>query len=341
MPPKRKAASKLSKLIEDEVEDDELTDPQVDAPEDPDTVPPPTKRPRGGQNAAPTATTVSATTTAKRTTRKRRSPVAKPKKQPPKRTAKPTRGAAEQETEEHEELDGEGLEEYGEAVEDQTVSEDELDSPKTVAKPSKGQTRSRRRGQEETETASHLLMDGEFEYTPAGSRKGRRPPKTRGGGRKTGRQPQPPPEPEEDDVSVAEVNETAAEIEETVLDQVQSSPLKGASEKSPYRRTTTQGNRRKSVRIEEPGESEATLRRKLGDTTKKLENAEARYRNLREVGIVEANSNMDKLRKQCEVTTAGNYYNYMSFMLEYQTNSFACSIQGARRIPQKGAGNAG
>lgn len=47
------------------------------------------------------------------------------------------------------------------------------------------------------------------------------------------------------------------------------------------------------------------LRRKLGDLTKKFENVDLKYQNLREVGVVEANTNMEKLRKQCEATTAG------------------------------------
>lgn len=320
MPPKRKAASKLSKLIEDDVDVDELIDPQLDAPEDRDTAAPPAKRARRGRKADATVTSVPVTTTARRTARQKRSPVAKPKKQPTKRPAKATRVTAEEEAEGHEGSEAEYPEENNGVGENQTASEDELDSPKTVTKPSKAQTRSGGLARKETETAGHVLTDGEFEYTP-GSKKGRQQPKARGGGRKAGRQPQPPPEPEEDGASVPEVDETAAEIEETVLDQVQSSPLKGATTKSPYRRFTTQGNRRKSVRIEEPGETEATLRRKLGDTTKKLENAEARYRSLREVGIVEANANMDKLRRQCEVTTAGIYD--MSFTLKYSTNLFA------------------
>lgn len=44
MSPKCKAVSKISKLIEDEVEDDELIDPQTDAPEYLHRAPPPAKR---------------------------------------------------------------------------------------------------------------------------------------------------------------------------------------------------------------------------------------------------------------------------------------------------------
>lgn len=40
--------------------------------------------------------------------------------------------------------------------------------------------------------------------------------------------------------------------------------------------------------------------------TRKFENVDLKYRNLKEVGIVEANANMEKVRKQCEATTAAS-----------------------------------
>lgn len=49
-----------------------------------------------------------------------------------------------------------------------------------------------------------------------------------------------------------------------------------------------------------------SLRRKLGDVTRKFENIDLKYRNLKDVGILEANANMEKLRKQCEATTAAS-----------------------------------
>ncbi|OOF90072.1 hypothetical protein ASPCADRAFT_60192 [Aspergillus carbonarius ITEM 5010] len=52
---------------------------------------------------------------------------------------------------------------------------------------------------------------------------------------------------------------------------------------------------------------EPELRRRIGELTKKCDTLENRYRNLKEIGIVEANANMDKLRKQCEsMTNASN-----------------------------------
>jgi hypothetical protein len=48
--------------------------------------------------------------------------------------------------------------------------------------------------------------------------------------------------------------------------------------------------------------SDPMLRRKVGDLTKKLESLDLKYRTLREVGIVEAEANFDKYRKQTEKT---------------------------------------
>jgi hypothetical protein len=51
--------------------------------------------------------------------------------------------------------------------------------------------------------------------------------------------------------------------------------------------------------------SDVSLRRRLGDLTKKYENLEMRHRDLREVGVKEAERNFDRLRKQSEKQTAG------------------------------------
>ena len=56
----------------------------------------------------------------------------------------------------------------------------------------------------------------------------------------------------------------------------------------------------------ERGCGDPNLRRKLGDLTRKLEDIELKYRSLKEVGILEASANMEKLRKQCEATTSAS-----------------------------------
>lgn len=50
---------------------------------------------------------------------------------------------------------------------------------------------------------------------------------------------------------------------------------------------------------------ETTLRRRLGELTKRYESLENRHKDLREVGIKEAERNYDRLKKQSEENTAG------------------------------------
>ena len=61
--------------------------------------------------------------------------------------------------------------------------------------------------------------------------------------------------------------------------------------------------RRRAGSASDTERGDPNLRRKLGDVTRKFENVDLKYRNLREVGLNEANANMEKLRKQCEGTT--------------------------------------
>lgn len=49
--------------------------------------------------------------------------------------------------------------------------------------------------------------------------------------------------------------------------------------------------------------SDPVVRRKLGDMTKKFENLDLKYRNLRDLGIKEAENNFERLSKQCEEKT--------------------------------------
>ncbi|KAI9677725.1 MAG: hypothetical protein M1829_002497 [Trizodia sp. TS-e1964] len=67
-------------------------------------------------------------------------------------------------------------------------------------------------------------------------------------------------------------------------------PLKAAATISDSERTT----------------GDAASRRKLGDMTKKLETLEVRFRNLREVGIQEAEANFQSLKKQIEDQTSAS-----------------------------------
>lgn len=216
------------------------------------------------------------------------------------------------------------------------LSEDELDSPETAAvrPPPKRALKSQRtpapqRGRKKA-AEKQVVKDGEFEYTPTASREEKSVTQSRSRAQKvaTPVEPTPSPEPEqqsddgheheiEDEDEDYGVQDGPAEVEETVPSEhsdsdsplLLSSPLKSliheltdkAHAKTPTQRRTTIG------RPDNAGSAanEAALRRKLGETTKKLESMEAKYRNLREVGIVQASANVEKIRKECENLAAG------------------------------------
>lgn len=63
---------------------------------------------------------------------------------------------------------------------------------------------------------------------------------------------------------------------------------------------------------------EPTLRRRIGDLTRKHEALEARYRDLREIGVQEAERNFDRLKKQSEERANSNatfYSRYLGIIL--------------------------
>jgi hypothetical protein len=61
--------------------------------------------------------------------------------------------------------------------------------------------------------------------------------------------------------------------------------------------------RRRAGSASDTERGDPNLRRKLGDITRKYENIELKYRNLKEAGVSEACANVEKIRKQCDATT--------------------------------------
>lgn len=61
--------------------------------------------------------------------------------------------------------------------------------------------------------------------------------------------------------------------------------------------------RRRAGSASDTERGDPNLRRKLGDVTRRFENIDLKYRNLKEIGVNEANMNVEKMRKQCEATT--------------------------------------
>ncbi|EWZ00849.1 hypothetical protein FOYG_00600 [Fusarium oxysporum NRRL 32931] len=73
------------------------------------------------------------------------------------------------------------------------------------------------------------------------------------------------------------------------------------------------------------GTSDVALRRRLGELTKKYEALEMRHRDLREVGVREAERNFDRLKKQAEERTAGTSHCMNSSALRIVLTSTAAT----------------
>ncbi|KAJ5681694.1 Monopolin complex subunit Csm1/Pcs1 [Penicillium maclennaniae] len=134
--------------------------------------------------------------------------------------------------------------------------------------------------------------DGEFEYTPT----------------RAAQVQQVQGEPE---VLDSQMQEAEPEVDESILLDPPSRYASSSLVKHARARMTTvrthnvSPNKRQSSFGVEQG-VDPDLRRRIGDLTKKHDGLESKYRNLREIGIVEANANMEKLRRQCESITAAS-----------------------------------
>lgn len=75
--------------------------------------------------------------------------------------------------------------------------------------------------------------------------------------------------------------------------------------RSPVRSRQPSMTRRRPGSASDTERSDPAIRRKLGDVTKRFDNLDLKYRNLREIGIKEAERNFDRLSKQSEEKTRG------------------------------------
>jgi hypothetical protein len=202
------------------------------------------------------------------------------------------------------------------------VSADELDSSKGIPLPKKKGPR----GRKVANNAKQVTADGEFEYTPTSSRNLRseeivadNPKRLPGRQRKSD---------VEDTTVVPDSQKSTPQVDESILPMEEAansratsiSPLKprvnGQTVQRPWQEP---GRKRGTVSFADNDKtsSDPDLRRKLGDMTRKYESLEAKYHNLREVGIVEANANFEKLRKQCEAATAGRIIHLISWSIMF------------------------
>ena len=103
--------------------------------------------------------------------------------------------------------------------------------------------------------------------------------------------------------STAHILPPEPDAEMTIEEEERDSPAKAkAIPRNISRTKQDQPFRRRAGSASDTERGDPNLRRKLGDVTRKFENVDLKYRNLKEVGINEANANMEKLRKQCDAT---------------------------------------
>lgn len=91
--------------------------------------------------------------------------------------------------------------------------------------------------------------------------------------------------------------------------------------------------RRRAGSASDTERGDPNLRRKLGDMTRKFENVDLKYRNLKEAGVHEANANMEKLRKQCDATVQAS--NELIASLKKELTTQAPQAQEARKLKKQ------
>lgn len=158
--------------------------------------------------------------------------------------------------------------------------------------------------------------DGEFEYTPTAAKQSKLASKKPAAGKR-----QASAEPKHFEKVIPETQPPRMESESSALQEADEEEIP----QSVYRQSNlTRANSKQiqpqvvrrragSASDTERAGTDPALRRKLGEMTKKLESLDLKYRNLREVGIKEAEANFEKLKMQSEERTKGTARHPISF----------------------------
>jgi hypothetical protein len=107
----------------------------------------------------------------------------------------------------------------------------------------------------------------------------------------------------ESQIPAMEIDDTANE--EVVQETVSRTAHNGRHPRSNSRSRQLSAQRRRIGSVSDTERIDPALRRKLGDITKKYENLNVKYQDLREIGLKEAERNFERLKKQSEEKTAG------------------------------------
>ncbi|KAF7122433.1 hypothetical protein CNMCM5793_000458 [Aspergillus hiratsukae] len=279
----------------------------------------PTKRPRGRPRSKSVETKPPAAT---KTVAQAQAPDSPPKKASKRGRPKGSRNSAQGATQEARKSKG-GYEEIKNEVgvqepESVAASNDELDDAPVATKGNpmaKSAKPAAKRGRRKASAGKQVQTDGEFEYTPRTTRQAQHAAKPQEQLEQPKRQSRHIHWTEPSSVGAETEQDEMEVIEESILHEEPVVPLSASASPLKGRRSSQRGppssplKKTLGVSTDDDKMGEPELRRRIGDLTKKYDTLENRYRNLREIGIVEANANMDKLRQHCEaVTTASNNF---------------------------------
>lgn len=315
MPAKAKPVAPLSGFVESDM-DDELDTATPEARPTPDSnqenKPAPAKKGRGRTKAAG----AKFTKTKAPARRVSGGAVAKKKGAPRKKAAAKREPLKEQTNIQHgsdtEEVDGFDAkqDEIADPIED--VSMDEAVVKRQPAAKRKPAVRGRKKAapakqepEKELEQQSKATeKDGEFEYTPTVSRQSKLVAKPAAAAQKApvGR-PKAAKEIPETQAEPMEMEPSSLPVDEDAIPQSVYRQPSNFQTAPKIRQPSVLRRRAGSASDTERTSNDPTLRRKLGDLTKKFDNLELKYNNLREVGIEEAKTNFSNLKAQSEAKT--------------------------------------
>lgn len=317
--PKTKAIASLSGLIGSDMEESGQHS-DVDMMPTPDSNQEnaaPAKKGRGRQK---TATSKKFTQPKRRVSGGSASKKAAPAKKAAAKRAPLKEQANEQQASDTEEVDG-----FEDLPQDKVdsragVSVDEPDESAQVGKPKgkRGRPAKPKPAIEDStlKKTNPTEKDGEFEYTPTVVRQRKGAKKASAAGKPaatkfkslvkhtTSQKIIPETQEVPMDIDETAVPEEDEEVEETapqsVFRQARHAPTNSRQPQPAVAR-----RRAGSASDTERSGNDAATRRKLGEMTKKFENLDLKFRNLREVGIKEAETNFERLKKQSEDKTKG------------------------------------
>jgi hypothetical protein len=194
---------------------------------------------------------------------------------------------------------------------DDAASGDELDASVVAIKQRKSQPSKVKPGKKvdkaikEISSRSH---DTNQRESPDAPRIGSRPPTARSKASHLKRQPSAEPKQRND--IIQETQRSTVDMDDYGDEDVEEPTPKPIGRYTGVPRAASQTRqtsvpRRRAGSASDTERNDPAIRRKLGEMTKKLENLDLKYRNIREVGIKEAEHNFEKLKRQSEESKKG------------------------------------